>query len=142
MHSAVPIYCEPAPLNVALLLFIEEGTIKEFWRFKLTFIFQHRAQATSKSILSKSICQQFFKLYVYYLVAVGHSFIYSQLVYEPHFGTLILLIYEFQFLNFILAQNGLIFSCFHGPPPPNFGRSINPNLIQFLFFHPIGYKNQ
>ena len=25
------------------------------------------------------------------------------------------------------------------PPPPNFGRSINPNLIQFLFFHPIGY---
>ena len=30
------------------------------------------------------------------------------------------------------------------PPPPNFGRSINPNLIQFFFFHPTGYlsKNQ
>jgi hypothetical protein len=25
------------------------------------------------------------------------------------------------------------------PPPPNFGRSINPNLIQFFFFHPTGY---
>jgi hypothetical protein len=24
------------------------------------------------------------------------------------------------------------------PPHPNFGRSINANLIQFLFFHPIG----
>ena len=24
------------------------------------------------------------------------------------------------------------------PPPPNFGRSINPNLI-FFFLHPIGY---
>ena len=23
------------------------------------------------------------------------------------------------------------------PQPPNFGRLINPNLIQFFFFHPI-----
>ena len=25
------------------------------------------------------------------------------------------------------------------PPPSNFGRPINPNLIQFFFFHPTGY---
>ena len=25
------------------------------------------------------------------------------------------------------------------PPLPEFGRSVNPNLIQFGFFHPIGY---
>ena len=25
------------------------------------------------------------------------------------------------------------------PPPPNFGRSINPNSIQFFFFYPTGY---
>ena len=28
-----------------------------------------------------------------------------------------------------------------GDPPPNFGRSINPNLIQFFFFYPTGYLN-
>jgi hypothetical protein len=25
------------------------------------------------------------------------------------------------------------------PPPPHFGRSVNPILIQFKVFHPIGY---
>jgi hypothetical protein len=25
------------------------------------------------------------------------------------------------------------------PPPPDFGRSVNPIVIQFGFFHPIGY---
>ncbi len=25
------------------------------------------------------------------------------------------------------------------PPPPNFVRSINPNLIQIFFFHTVGY---